>query len=252
VGGPGNNTVVGSSDASAAWQLAGPNAGTLAGPAYGSTVSFGNVRNLAAGAGGDTFQFAAGATLAGNLYGGTGSTLDYTAYTTSVVVDLQPDVTSATGVGGVVGGISAAIGAGGAAGTPGLYNLLIGLGGEYLQGGTGRRNLLVAGGTPGTPSTLVGGDGEDLLIAGGTAYDDLPGLDSWLAIADYWAGAGDFGARAAGLLAGAGVPKLDATRVTGNGPGNALTGNGGSALLYSDGMDTPSGFGFVQPVLISP
>jgi hypothetical protein len=46
----------------------------------------------------------------------------------------------------------------------------------------------------------------------------------------------------ANLLSGTGVPLLDASTVTGNGGGNTLTGNSALALLYSDGLDTITGF----------
>jgi hypothetical protein len=52
----------------------------------------------------------------------------------------------ATGVGG---GVSSIINVDGAnSGGPGLYNLLIGNGGNVLIGGSGRRNILVAGPAP--------------------------------------------------------------------------------------------------------
>jgi hypothetical protein len=226
--------------------VSGANAG--AGTPVGA---FANVQNLiGAGAGGNYFQFADGASLGGSVAGGGGATLDYSLYTTSVVVDLQPAVASATGVGGTVSGVTSVIGGSGAPGTAGLFNLLIGAGGDYLQGGTGRRNILVAGASA---STLVGGDGEDLLIGGSTAYDTEAGLANWLAIASYWAGADDFATRSANLQAGAGVPLLDATTVTGNGGGNTLIGTGALALLYTDGADYIAGFDLSsQTVTINP
>jgi hypothetical protein len=126
-------------------------------------------------------------------------------------------------------------------GSPGAYNLLIGSasGGNTLVGGTGRRSILVAGGGPGT---LVGGDQDDLLIGGTTAYDTEPRLASWLQIAAYWAGIDDYATRVANLTSGSGVPLLDATTVTGNGGGNTLSGTGALALLYSDGQDNVYGF----------
>ena len=66
----------------------------------------------------------------------------------------------------------------------------------------GRRNILVAGSSP---SYLVGGDDEDLMITGTTVYDKEAGLTNWKAIATYWAGA-DFATRSANLLRGNGVP----------------------------------------------
>jgi hypothetical protein len=125
-----------------------------------------------------------------------------------------------------------------------VYNLLIGNGGNYLAGGTGRRNLLVAGGGA---STLFSGDGEDLLIAGMTNYDTQAGLSNWQAIAAYWAGSADaFNDRVNNVLNGVGVPALDPTAgtgtVTGNGGGNLLLGNAGKALIFTFGGDNISGF----------
>jgi hypothetical protein len=248
-GSSGNNTLDSSAYSSAeSFTLTGTDAGT------GTPVAaFVDIQNLSgAGAGGSSFQFADGATLDGNLNGGGGATLDYSLYTTSVVVDLQPAVASATGVGGSISGFTTVIGASGAPGTAGLYNLLIGSdgGGDTLQGGTGRRNILVAGGGV---STLIGGDGEDLLIGGTTAYDTEAGLANWLAIADYWAGTDDFATRSANLQSGNGVPLLDASTVTGNGGGNVFQGNGGIALIYSDGQDAiDNGFADMSLVNIAP
>ena len=131
-----------------------------------------------------------------------------------------------------------------------LFNLLIGNGGNILNGGLGRRNILVAGASA---STLHGGDGEDLLIGGSTAYDTEAGLSSWQQIAVYWAGSDDYATRVASLTSGSGVPLLDASVVTGNGGGNSLSGNGALALLYSDGLDAIAGFDWgSQQVLIGP
>jgi hypothetical protein len=253
-GGSGNNQLLGS-NAGNVWSLAGTNAGSLSGPAYASPASFAGVANVTAGSGGDSFQFADGATITGNLTGGGADTLDYSAYSMSVVVDLQLAAPGTnTGVGGTVSGIARVYGGSAAPAGPGVYNLLIGSGGDYLQGGTGRRNLLVAGGSS---STLVGGDGEDLLIAGSTAYDTDPALANWQAIAAYWAGADDFATRAANLLGGVGVLALDPTpgtgTVTGNGGGNILTGNGGLTLIFTDGLDAVAGFDpSSQQVTIAP
>jgi DNA-binding beta-propeller fold protein YncE len=193
--------------------------------------------SLVGGAGGDTFHFADGAALAGNIVGGSAGTLDYSAYTTSVVVNLQTGL--ATGVGGSVSGIRSVLGGSGTPAASGTYNLLIGAGGNILLGGTGRRNLLVAGGSA---SILLAGDNEDLLIAGSTSYDGDAALANWLQIAAYWAGSDDFLTRAANLASGTGVPLLDATIVTGNGGGNVLAGYGRLALIFSDGLDTITGF----------
>jgi hypothetical protein len=142
-------------------------------------------------------------------------------------------------VGGTVSGIGTVYGGNGN-GALGAYNLLIGAGGNILVGGTGRRNLLVAGASA---SALYGGDQDDLLIGGTTAYDTEAGLASWLQIAAGWAGPDDYATRVANLTTpGSGVPLLDATTVTGNGGGNTLIGNGALALLYTDGADAITGF----------
>jgi hypothetical protein len=228
--------------------VAGANAGYLWPSPYTSYLSFSSVQGLTAGGGGDYFWFDDGASVAGNLTGGGADTLDYTPYTTSVVVDLQ--TSSATGVGGTLSGIASVVGGSGTPAGAGTYNLLIGSGNNYLQGGTGRRNLLVAGGSA---STLVAGDGEDLLVAGSTSYDTQAGLASWLQIASYWAGGGAYATRVANVTGGVGVPRLDASTVSGNGGGNYLSGSGAPALLFTDNLDTITGFDpSSQQVTINP
>jgi hypothetical protein len=239
--GRGSNQLIGSASGNT-WQVTGPSAdvGYLSGAVYGGAVSFYQVGSLTGGSGGDTFRFQDQATLSGNLAGGGNASLDYSLYSTSVIVDLQTGF--ATGVGGSVSGISTVIGGSGAPGTPGLYNLLIGSGGNTLTGGTGRRNILVAGGSA---STLNAGDGEDLLIGGSTIYDsdpNDPGLANWQQIAAYWAGTDDFFTRVANVTSGNSAPLLDATTVFGNNGGNTMNGNGALALTYSDGTDNISGF----------
>jgi hypothetical protein len=201
----------------------------------------GSSMQVLGGSGGNTFNvqgLLAGTTM--SLNGGSGTnTLDYTGYTGNVITDLQTGV--ATGFSSIAN-IQNVTGASGG-GAQGLYNLLIGNGGNVLTGGTGRRNILVAGGSG---STLIGGSQDDLLIGGTTSYDNDPndpGLLNWQQIAAYWAGTDDFATRMANLASGTGVPLLDATTVTGNGGGNTMTSSFGElALLYTDGADTITGF----------
>jgi hypothetical protein len=236
VGGGSGDTLVGS-NAGNHFALTGSDSGTLSGTAYASNVLFIQVGNLTAGSGGDTFSLADGASLSGDIIGSGNDSLDYSAYSSSVLVDLQ--TSSATGVGGSVSGITTVYGGSASPATNGVYNLLIGAGGDRLYGGVGRRNILVAGASA---STLNAGDGEDLLIAGSTAYDTEAGLTTWQQIAAYWASSDDYATRVANLLSGNGVPLLDASVVTGNGGSNTLNGNGALALFYSDGSDTITGF----------
>jgi hypothetical protein len=216
--------------------LVGSNAGTLSGTAYGSAVIFEQIANLTA-SGGDTYLFTNGASVSGDIVGGGSSTLDYSAYTSAVIVDLQTGF--ATGIGGSIGGIATVFGGSGTPAGGGVYNLLIGNGGDILNGGFGRRNILVAGISA---STLNGGDGQDLLLGGSTSYDTESGLNAWRQIAAYWAGSDDFATRITNLTSDTGVPILDPAVITGNGGGNILNGNGGLALLYTDGLDSLAGF----------
>jgi hypothetical protein len=84
-------------------------------------------------------------------------------------------------------------------------------------------------------STLIGGDRDDILIGGSTAYDREAGLTSLNAIMAYWSGtADDYQTRVANLLSGNGVPLLAATTVTGNRLGNTLADGAGQGLFYGD------------------
>jgi hypothetical protein len=238
VASPGNDTVTGlagsinflfnadaNGTADSTWSVTAQNSGTLT--FAGATTTFSGVQNLtAAGTGADAFVFADGAGVDGNIQGSgqtLTNTLDYTAYSTTVVVNLQTHM--ATGVGGQVLGIQNVMG--GTGGAAGVYNILVGNGGNVLTGGNGRRNLLIAGASA---STLIGGNDDDILIGGTTFYDQEAGLASLNAIMAYWSGtADDYATRVANLLSGNGVPLLDATMVFDNGGGNTLTGHGGGA-----------------------
>jgi hypothetical protein len=255
VGGGSGDTLVGS-NAGNTFTITGNNTGTLSGSAYDSSVLFSQVGNLTAGSGGDTFSFGDGTMLSGNIMGGGDDTLNYSAYRSSVLVDLQTGF--ATGVGGSVSGITTAFGGSASPAARGVYNLLIGKGGNTLYGGFGRPNILVAGTSA---STLVGGGfspsgagSQDILIGGSTVYDTEAGLATWQQIAAYWASGAPYSTRVAHLLSGDGVPVLDATAVMGNGGGNTLIGYYSElALLYTDGMDTIADFASnSQQVTITP
>jgi len=225
-GGDGNNTLAGPNVATV-WNITGTNSGTVV---TGSTTAFTGFQNLTGGSASNTFVFSDGAGISGSLDGGGAGSLDYSAYSTSVIVDLQ--TASATGIGGSIADIQNVTG--GTGGGPGVYNILVGNGGNILTGGIGRRNLLIAGATA---STLNGGDDEDILIGGTTAYDmDVASL---MAIMDYWSGStDDYASRVGNLLAGNGVPALNASTVTSNGGGNLLIGNLGLNLYYGNSADT--------------
>src|SRR5262249_50829802 len=134
------------------FNVTGADAGNVAG-----VTTFTSIQNLTGGSGNNTFVFSDGASVGGSIDGGPGTnTLDYSAYTSNVIVNLA--MSAATGVGGTIANIENVLGGnGGAAGT---YNILVGNGGNVLTGGNGRRNLLIAGAAP---SVLLGGNDEDIL-----------------------------------------------------------------------------------------
>jgi hypothetical protein len=85
-GGSGNNTLKGMNGASV-WNVSRMNAGPVTGSA---TVAFTGFQNLRGGTGKNTFTFGDTAGISGNLDGGSGpSTLDYSASSSTVIVDLQ-------------------------------------------------------------------------------------------------------------------------------------------------------------------
>jgi N-acetylneuraminic acid mutarotase len=224
VGNPSGPFSLSASDGANTWTLTGQNAGTLSSALLVGTVTFSGASNLHGGNGADTFVFADGAGVDGTIDGGGGTnTLNYSNYSTSVLVDLQTGF--ATGVGQSIGNIQNVTG--GSGGGAGVYNILIGNGGNVLTAGDGRRNLLIAGASA---STLIGGNDDDILIGGTTSYDTEPGLVSLQAIMAYWSSTtDDYATRAGNLLTGNGVPLLDITMVQNNGGGNTLTGNHGGA-----------------------
>jgi hypothetical protein len=217
-GGAGNNTLVGP-DSANAWDITGTDAGTLDG-----AVAFTSFQNLTGGSGPDTFRFGDGQGVSGTIDGGGGTNaLDYSAYTSNVLVNLQTG--SATGAGGGIANVQNVTGGAGS-------NLLVGNGGNVLTGGSGR-NLLIAGAGA---STLLGGNGEDILIGGTTSWDTNPA--ALAAVMAEWTRADlSYADRVDHLLNGGGLSDpylLNASTVTGNRAGNVLTGGPGLDLFFGD------------------
>jgi len=183
------DTLIATDGTTNTWALKGTNAGTVDG------VSFIGFANLTGGSGADVFQFAAGAKVTGVVNGQGGSnTLDYSAFTGGVTVNLGNTTTdlasnSATAIdGGAANGIAnignVIVGSGNnyltAVGvTTGVTFTATGKGNNILVGGSGNNTLTVSGsgnniviGDQGA-STLSGGTGYNLLIGGYTAYDSV-------------------------------------------------------------------------------
>jgi hypothetical protein len=189
------------------WALLGSNAGRL------NATAFANIQNLTGGAQGDAFVFAKRAKVSGRIDGGGGrNRLDYSAYTTSVTVDLSAG--TATGTAGIAK-IQAVTGGTAADQLTGNAedNILIGGGGNDTLIGNDGRDLLFGGDGL---DTIRGGPGEDLIISGKTTFDaNWTVLDALL---NYWRGPDGFGVRTDNLAAGTtgdpALPKLDSTTIT--------------------------------------
>jgi hypothetical protein len=191
---------------------------------------------LIAGIMSDNFVFDNGTGFSGSISGRGGvTTLDYSAYTSNVIVNLP--LQHGTGVGGDLWDIQNVIG--GHGGPAGSYNILVGdVHSRVLTGGNGRRNLLIAGPHA---SMLQGGDGEDILIAGTTDWDtNLAALQDIMSI---WAGGGTFLERRHRLVFDSSYAfSLNPGSVHSNGGHNTLTGKppGSTALdLYFANPDPP-------------
>jgi hypothetical protein len=160
VSGPGSND----------WIIAGVNTGTL------HNVAFANVPNLRGGpaSAGDTFHFNDKAGITGSIRGAGGvtpTTLDYSKYTTPVIVNLKTNSALAGGIKTNVSNIQNVVGGSG-------DNILVGNGNNVLKGGIGRDLLLSGGGK----STLQAGSGEAILIGAHYIFDtNLTALDAVLA-----------------------------------------------------------------------
>jgi parallel beta-helix repeat protein len=233
-GGPGSNTLSGPNTANT-WQITGPNQGSL-----GGSVTFGNMQTLIGGTQADTFAFRTGGRLDGTLTDTGGvNTLDYSAYTGDIIVDLALGL--ATGVAGGAGGgvyhIANVIGSIG-------NDLLVGdASANVVVGGTGR-NVIIGGGGG---DTLTGGGGDNILIGGTTAYDT--NRTALLAILSEWTRTDrNFHQRTDDLRNGTGLngsyvlnadPTLGPVTLFDDGLADVLTGGGGSSwFVYHKANDT--------------
>ena len=164
------------------WTATGYDSGTV------NAVQFQSFENWTGGSGDDTIKLASVGGLYGVLDGAGGvNTLDYSAFTTPVAVDLSAG--SATTVNGSVANIDNVFGGAGAdmlVGDAGDNILLGNAGDDVLDGGPGGNDVLVGGAGSDTltgssgrniligglgADVLRGGSGDDLLIGATTSYD---------------------------------------------------------------------------------
>ena len=147
----------------AAVNVTGANAGNVQeSGTTGTLATFTNIQTVNGSQHADTFNFSNGATLSGAINDGGAGTLNDSAYTTAVRVNLS--LGTATGV---TGGVSGIVNVTGGSGND---ILIAGAGNDVLDGGPGGNDILV--GMGGNDTLRVHGSGNNILI-GGTGTSTL-------------------------------------------------------------------------------
>ncbi|QEH33141.1 Serralysin B precursor [Aquisphaera giovannonii] len=160
IGGIGSNSIqVGSLSNAVTMSITGANAGNILEGISGSQWTFSGIGNLTGTGLGDTFKFSKGASIDGAINGQGNAKLDYSAYTTSVRVDLGLGYAT-----GVKGGLNGAV--------TGVANVTGGSGNDIL---IGNASANVLSGGPGGNDVLVGRDGDDVLTVAGSGRNILIG-----------------------------------------------------------------------------
>lgn len=210
-GASGNDTLVGPNTGND-WIINGVNAGQV------GNVTFTSVENLVGGNLSDRFSLSTSGRVTGSLDGGLGASdeLDFSAYTTSVKVNLA--LGKATNITGGVMNLEHVTGGSG-------NDLLVGnASANRLQGGAGRDVIIGGFGA----DTLLGGLDDDLLIGSSTIYDqDASALG---AILSEWSSSRSYAARIEKLRSGVGSGrrvKLNAAAIRTDTAANVITGNEG-------------------------
>ncbi|ANG63895.1 hypothetical protein A8C75_16365 [Marinobacterium aestuarii] len=139
----------------------------------GHRVTLSNVDNLVGGQGTNTFSFAAGGSISGNLNGGSGTgILDYSQFDLTVVVDLANAATGVPGVGGTLSNIDELVG------SEKQDHLSAADSGQSLSGDRGDDFLFGGSGA----DVLAGDQGDDILVggAGNDSFSGGTGDDTYL------------------------------------------------------------------------
>lgn len=226
------DTIAAAIDTATTWDLTGLNSGTVTIQGY-SGITFSAIDSLVGSSGEDTFIFLTNVGFEGALDGGpgTGNTLDYSARTTSVTVDLATH--AATGTTGISN----------------IQNVIGGAGADIITGDS-QDNVFTGG--PGK-DILTGGDGLDTIVEARNANFDL--ADNSLIIG---AEGTDklSGIEAACLTGGEGNNSLNASSFNGSvvldgaGGNDTLTGGPGNDVLTGGpGADTLNGRGGTDTVI---
>lgn len=210
VGSTASDKLIGASIANV-WNIAGDNAGNI-----NSIFSFTSIENLTGGDQNDVFKFAHGKGVSGIVDGGAGiNTLDYSAYTSSVTVDLNTN--AATGTASIAN----------------IRNIIGGSGDDTLTGDNAANELTGNGGD----DLLTGNGGDDTYFIGNnwgvdTIVEDANGGNDTL----------DFSAATLGVTF-----TLTGTLTVADANGNLLThaadnieqligSSGGDTFVFDDGV----------------
>ena len=221
-GGTGANTLIGP-DVARTWNITGNDAGKF------GNVTFQRFGNLTGGALADTFSLANGVGVSGKIGGGGGSnTLDMSAYSGKVAVNLS--LATATGTGSGIANIANVNGGQG-------NNILVGdANANAFRGGAGYNLMFGRGGL----DQIIGGPGNNLLIGGSTPYDLKPEILDALML-EFSNAQEDFLTRLTHLLSGGGAngsSLLNSATVVADGAPNVLTGGTGPDWFFvRDGKD---------------
>ncbi len=155
--GSGTDTLVGPNVAST-WTISSSNAGSV------GNITFAGVANLTGGSANDIFKFSNGKGVTGIVNGGAGTnTLNYSAYTTGVTVNLTTGV--ATGTGGVtnIENITGSPANDSLTGNS-AANVISGDGGtDVLKGGTGGGDTFILASTQGAATTVTASGSNNTL-----------------------------------------------------------------------------------------
>jgi hypothetical protein len=226
-GGTGNDLVWGNNIPNT-WQLVGPGSGSVNG------AVFNNIEALLGGTNADTFVFHPGATIAGLINGNAGvNALDYSAFTSGVVVNLGLSTTVGWGTMTGTGNIANIQNVTGGAGN----DILVGDANANVLNGGGGRNVLIGG--RGADS-LIGGSDDDLLVAGYTSYD-LNAAALQAILAEWQRTDESYATRVANLRSGVGAgsyhlvlnTSTTAGTVFDDGAADVLTGNAGTDWFWA-------------------
>lgn len=173
-GGTGTDSLIGQ-NLQTTWEIT-----DIGGGSFGTLMQFKQIENLTGGNNIDRFRIRSTASIPGLLDGGLGDNiLDYSLFTTAVVVDLQAATLSSTNVSGLTNTFPLIMGGSGndtLKGSRTRSSVIVGGAGNDAILGGDLADILVGG--LGADS-LRGGLGEDILVGGRITFDtDVVGLRS--------------------------------------------------------------------------